>query len=68
MKVNEGVHRALFHIRAWFIKKHLRKISGYNNRHVQKLRACLAKRISLKKRVQCSFITFRRNKSKIKIT
>ena len=37
MKWNEGVSRDLFHIRTWFIKKHLRNISGSSSRIVKKI-------------------------------
>ena len=34
---NEGVNKDLFHVRAWFIKKHLRNISGSNSSNFKKL-------------------------------
>ena len=37
MKENEEVNRDLFHIRVWYIKKHLRNISGPNSRNVKEL-------------------------------
>ena len=37
MKGDEGVNRDLFHIRTWFIKKHLGNISGSSSRNVKKL-------------------------------
>ena len=37
MKGNEEVNSDLFYIRAWFIKNHLRNISGSNSRNVKTL-------------------------------